>query len=220
MMTAIQKTLQEVEVDEEALQPLEVEDESLERDYDPASECITSDDFDTCSRLTTAAQLTVSPSRMCLKRSLSPDGGIDSVSIEIDLSIGGLSAQEIKARGLKALELETEITEEYLAGLPPAAKTKTQNSFAEGNGLAVPAKLVDIGKTNNNCHFINVKLGEKTARLFGSRKQLVIMLAKAGQDLTPEAISEGLRLDFACRAITRPSSDGKYLNVVELLPAA
>jgi hypothetical protein len=33
--------------------------------------------------------------------------------------------------------------------------------------------LLDIGKASNNIYFINVRVGRKTARLFGTARQLV-----------------------------------------------
>lgn len=228
MTATAQRKYQIVESNQEAQELLEDEDDLLDEGYAPEVGWNGDRDYDTCSPVAAAAPFYGPPSRMLLKRSLSPNGHIDSVSVEIELGIGGLSAQEIRLRGLKALQLETEIAQRYLASLPSPAssptqtkpRTKTQNGSAEGEEDAVPAELLDIGKLKNNCHFINVKVGDKTARLFGSRKDLVVQLAKAGQEMTPEAISEGLRLNFACRAVTRPSNDGQYLNVVQLFPAA
>lgn len=185
-------------------------------------------EMDTCSPLEAAAQVALQPSRMLLRRSMSPDGFIDSVSVEIELGVEGLSVADIKTRGLKALMLESEIAQGYLGNLPARSKLPLQthapnhrhNGAAGNGGPGVPAKLLDIGMTRNNKYYINVKLGNRTAKLFGNAYQLVAKLAKAGQDLTPDAISEGLRLNFPCRALTKPSEDGRYLNVVDLFPAA
>ena len=186
-------------------------------------------EFDTCSPLEAEPQeVALQPSRMLLRRSLSPDGFIDSVSVEIELGVEGLSAGDIKTKGLKALLLESEIAQGYLGNLPAKSKLPLQaraqnrnhNGVAGNGGSGVPARLLDIGMTRNNNYFINVKIGKRTAKLFGNAYQLVAKLAKAGQDLTPDAISEGLRLNFPCRALTKPSDDGKYLNVVDIFPAA
>lgn len=226
MTATAQRKYHVVGDNEEAEEPLEQEYEPPDEDHGPETRWNMDRDFDTCSPIAAAASLAGPPSRMVLKRSLSPDGRIDSVSVEIELGIDDLSVQEIKGKGLKALRLEAEIAQAHLGSSPPPtlqlarakAQTKPQNGFAKGNGHAASAKLIDIGRTRNNSYFINVQVGSKTAKLFGSRQQLVTQLAKAGQDLTPEAISEGLRLNFFCRAITEPSSDGRYLNVVQLLP--
>ncbi|MBS1792084.1 MAG: hypothetical protein JST85_30540 [Acidobacteria bacterium] len=185
-------------------------------------------EMDTCSPLEAGAQMALQPSRMLLRRSMSPDGFIDSVSVEIELGVEGLSAGDIKTRGLKALMLEAEIAQGYLGSLPTKSKlplqrrsqNRSHNGVAGNGGLGIPARLLDIGMTRNNNYFINVRIGKRTAKLFGNAYQLVAKLAKAGQDLTPDAISEGLRLNFPCRALTKPSDDGRYLNVVDLYPAA
>jgi hypothetical protein len=189
MTATAQRKYQIVESDREAQELLEDEDELLDEGYAPEVERNGDRDFDTCSPVAAAAPFYGPPSRMLLKRSLSPNGQIDSVSVEIELGIGGLSAQEIKLRGLKALQLEAEIAQRYLAGLPSPAsppirtpsRSKAQNGSAEGEEEAMPAELLDIGKLKNNCHFINVQVGDKTARLFGSRKDLVVHLAAAGR---------------------------------------
>jgi hypothetical protein len=49
-----------------------------------------------------------------LKRSLSPSGRIDCVSIEITLSIGDMTGKEIKEKALSALRLQSEIAKEFL----------------------------------------------------------------------------------------------------------
>lgn len=227
MMTATaQRKHHVVGFNEDPEEQLEQQDEPLDEEYEPEVEWNGDQDLDTCSPVV-AASVSIPPSRMLLKRSLSPDGRIDSVSVEIELGIDGLSALEIKARGLRALKLEDEIAQRHLTTpAPPASppaqpklQPKTQNGFAKGNGHVASARLIDIGRTRNNCYFINVQVGNKTAKLFGSRQRLVAELAKAGQDLTPEAISEGLRLNYFCRAVTEPSSDGRFLNVVQLFPA-
>lgn len=199
MLTATaQRKHQVVGFNEDPEEPLEQEGDPLDEEFGPEVEWNGDRDLDTCSPVAAAASVSSPPSRMLLKRSLSPDGRIDSVSVEIELGIDGLSALEIKARGLRALKLEDEIAQRHLTTpAPPASppaqpklQPKTQNGFAKGNGHVASARLIDIGRTRNNCYFINVQVGSKTAKLFGSRQRLVAELAKAGQDLTPEAISK------------------------------
>src|SRR5690349_10274650 len=103
--TALKKS-QPIEPDEGAVEPLEEEDELLDEDEGPEVEPDGPDDFDTCSPVAAGSLAAGWSARMLVKRSLSPTGHIDSVSVEIDLPIGGLSAQEIRARGIKALQLE------------------------------------------------------------------------------------------------------------------
>lgn len=228
MEPTVQRNHQELEYDKELGEPFEDEGELPDGYYEPVIEQNDKGNFDTCSPIAAAAPFVGPPSRMLLKRSMSPDGRINSISVEIELGIGGVSIQEIKTKGLEALKLETEIAQGYLASLPsPAsltaqtkARAKAQNGSAEESELAVPARLIDIGKTNNYCYFINVKVGDITAKLFGTARQLAAHLAMAGHVLTPEAISDGLKLNLPCRAITKPTSDGCYINVVRISPTA
>jgi hypothetical protein len=129
---------------------------------------------------------------MMVKRSLSPDCHIDSVTVQIDLAIESLSAQAIRAKGLKALELETHIIQSYFTSvlLPqplslvrPNAADNSGNGSAEGQELASPARLLDIGRTRNNNFFINVKVKGKTAKLFGSPVLLVKHLETSARTL-------------------------------------
>src|SRR5690242_13245183 len=51
---------------------------------------------------------------MLLKRSVSPDGHIDSLSVEFSCPIGKTSSEEIKARALKMLLLQADIAATFL----------------------------------------------------------------------------------------------------------
>ena len=52
--------------------------------------------------------------QMLLKRSVSPDGRIDSLSVEFSCAVENITAGEIKTRALKTLGLQTEIVESFL----------------------------------------------------------------------------------------------------------
>src|SRR5208283_3779792 len=91
-----------------------------------------------------------------------------------------------------------------------------------GNGGPVFARMLDIGKMNGRWGerlFITFQVNDRRCRLFGSAKQLATHITLAGYEIGPEAIANGLRLDLPCRVITKPSDDGKYLNVDQVLPA-
>lgn len=166
------------------------------------------------------------PAHMIIKRSLSPDGRIDSISVQIELVISDEPASEIKTKAGRALALQTEIVRDYIQSQepsvpgPPAKSVASQPSSGQPQGT--PAELLSIGSMDGKWghrYFLNVKVNGQTAKLFGSPKQLVFQLAKVGQLLPPEAISDGLKLNLACRAVTETSKDGRYLNVVQLYPA-
>jgi hypothetical protein len=170
------------------------------------------------------------PVQMLIKRSVSPDGRIDSVSVEFSMPVSDITESEIKAKALTTLQLQREIVTLFLKlnGRPapdaPAHTESAPQALPEnGNGKPVFARMIDIGKVNGKwgARFcINFQVDGRKCRLFGSAEQLATHMAAAGYDIDPENITEGLRLNLACRAITKPSDDGRYLNVERVLPAA
>jgi len=67
-------------------------------------------------------------------------------------------------------------------------------------------------------YFINVEVGQRTYKLFGTSQQLVEQLTAIGQGNAK--ISKGSTINVPCLAVLDKSKDGKYTNVVELLPQA
>jgi len=56
-------------------------------------------------------------------------------------------------------------------------------------------------------------------KLFGSRKQLAAAIVFAGFPQLAERIDEKMELNIPCRITTKPSEDGKYLNVDRVFPS-
>ena len=167
------------------------------------------------------------PVQMIMKRSVSPDGRIDSVSVEFSLPVSGYSNDEIKRQALSTLELQKEIVGSFLKlNGSKASPVLTQNQHqppkpANGDGKPVFARLIDIGKVNGKWGerlTLNVQINGRTSRLFGSAKQLAEHIQAAGYEVDPANLEPGLRLNLACRVVTKPSDDGKYLNVEKVLP--
>jgi hypothetical protein len=168
----------------------------------------------------------VQPALMLIKRSVSPDGRIDSVSVEFSMPVSGDREDEIKAKALKTLQLQREIVTSFLkvnghsvpaTPAPSAPPTPTNG----GNGGPVFARMLDIGKMNGRWGerlFITFQVNDRRCRLFGSPKQLATHLGSAGYEIDPQGIEEGLRLNLPCRVTTKPSDDGKYVNVDTVLP--
>jgi len=168
------------------------------------------------------------PVQMMMKRSVSPDGRIDSISVEFSLPVSGYSSGEIKQRALSTLELQKEIVGAFLKlngpKESPVLAQGSQPSKAEtGDGKPAFARMLDIGKVNGKWgerFCINFAVNGHRSRLFGSASQLADQIRAAGYEIDPENIEEGLRLNLACRVVTKPSDDGKYLNVERVLPVA
>src|SRR2546422_5572541 len=87
--------------------------------------------------------------QMLLKRSVSPDGRIDSLSVEFSCPVDHASVGEIRDRAAKTLALQAEIVESFLSrnGKDNGQRTDQGNGSNGGNG-AVPAKLLTIGGIN------------------------------------------------------------------------
>lgn len=169
--------------------------------------------------------LTVSPAMLALKRSVSPDGRIDSLSVEFTLPIGGLKPHEVHDFALRGLDCQEEIVETFLGETTPANSHGNGHSYcdsANGDG-AIPATLRDIGGMQTKWgwrYFINVEADGGVYKLFGNRKQLAEHLANAGHPRLGDQLSKGKTLNVSCLAVLEDSEDGRYTNVVELRPAA
>jgi len=175
---------------------------------------------------------------MLIRRSVSPDGRIDSVSVEITIPVAGDTSGAIKDKALRTLGLQKEIVAHFLGGsgangnghaVPaPQPNGDTQNGGYHPNGSTqngdepVSARILEIGEVKGKwgprlC--LSVQVNGNRTRLFGSAKQLAEKLADAGYDYNPAALRSGLRLNLDCRVTTLPSEDGKYLNIEAVFPA-
>ena len=172
----------------------------------------------------------VPPAQMLIKRSVSPDGRIDSVSVEFTLSVQGDSQSAITDKAVRTLRLQKEIVAQFLAMNGKAAEPSPQPKpngapHGEGNGQPeagepVPARITDISEIQGRWGprlVLNVQVNGNRCALFGSPKQLASHLANAGCSYDPQDLRSGLQLNQPCRVITEPSKDGKYVNVVEIL---
>src|SRR5439155_24843954 len=95
--------------------------------------------------------------QMLIKRSVSPDGRIDSVSVEFSMPVSDISNGEIKDKAVKTLQLQKEIVGAFLklngqkapannaAGSPAPIP---QGNQGNGDGKPVFARMIDVGKVN------------------------------------------------------------------------
>jgi len=159
---------------------------------------------------------------MLIKRSVSPDGRIDSISIEFTCPVGKIPAEEIKERAEKMISLQAEIAGSFLKkngksnGAPQTPAPENQEDHS------VPAQMLWIGGTRSKWGgirlFMTFDVGGRNLRLYGSRKEIAQCIVNAGFPDLSEQIEEGKRLNLPCRVITKPSDDGKYTNVDTVLP--
>ncbi|MCI0627788.1 MAG: SWIM zinc finger domain-containing protein [Acidobacteria bacterium] len=134
--------------------------------------------------------------QMLIKRSVSPDGRIDAVSIEFSTPVSGTPVAQIKAQALRTLKLQNEIAGAFLNQngdgktnprfQPRKSETKPPPS-APANGEAVPACLLDVGTSNGRYGprlFISVQASGKRYHLYGSAS-LQLMSAMPGRQFNP-----------------------------------
>jgi len=158
-------------------------------------------------------------SQMVLKRSVSPDGRIDSLSVEFSCSVDGVPVREIKSKALRTLMLQTDIVDSFLNG-KKRTPSRQHPPKRSPNGAA-PAQMLSIGGMDGKWGrrlFINIQANGQSLRLFGSRKQLGEALSSAGYPHLAPHVAEGVHLKLPCRVITKPSQDGRYVNVERVLP--
>jgi hypothetical protein len=158
--------------------------------------------------------------QMHIKRSVSPDGKIDALSVELTYPVESGSSDEIKESAERLIAVVSEIVGEFKEengkGNEPQ---KTQQST--GNG-SVPAQMLGIGgmqgKWGGRRLFLNFDVNGQTLKLFGSRNELAKYISYAGFPDLSEHIAEGTTLNLPCKVIAKPSADGKYLNIEKVFP--
>ena len=157
--------------------------------------------------------------QMLLKRSVSPDGRIDSLSVEFSCAVDEQSAGEITSRAGKMLALQARIIERFLDG--NSAANDARSGAEDGADGSVPARMLNIvgmdGRWGRRL-FINVQANDQTLKLFGHPKQLAEAITAAGFSNLAENIAEGVQLNLPCRVVTKPSADGRFLNIERVLP--
>jgi hypothetical protein len=170
--------------------------------------------------------------QMLIKRSVSPDGRIDSVSVEFAMPVNGESAKEIKARALRTLELQNQIAASFLGqsrnGNSNGHHQTAHENGDAGSGPASPnsqplsARLIDIGSADGRYGerlFISVNANGKRLRLYGTPKQLAAYIGYAGERIDASELGPGMRLNIPCRVILAEGNNG-YVNVTRVLRSA
>lgn len=163
------------------------------------------------------------PTQMMLKRSVSPDGRIDSLSVEFSCPVDSLAPDAMLARAASTLDLQAQIIRAFVPPKPPSnggnGHDKPESAPVAADTGRVPATLLTVGGMDGKWGrrlFLTVQVNGRAAKLFGSPKQLQAALATAGY---PDAsVAEGSTLNLPCQVIAAPSPDGRYLNIVQVFP--
>lgn len=159
---------------------------------------------------------------MLLKRSVSPDGRIDSLSVEFSLPVAKLSAPDIKASAERALVIQSAIVE----GFRGKRETQTHNSPApeaeqpaDGTLYACIQGVRAMDTKWGRRLYLAFLVNGEHLRLFGTQKRIGDVLGFAGFPEYSPQVSEGLELDLPCRVIVEPTPDGRFMNVRRVFPA-
>jgi hypothetical protein len=163
------------------------------------------------------------PAVMTLKRSVSPDGRIDSLSVELSCQIEQVSVDDIKSRATNMLRLQSEIASGFLNARGRRNGNGNGKVINQGvETLPIPAKMLSIGSTNGKWgprFFISFQANGQALKLFGTTKQLAEAVIAAGFIYREEDVAEGVYLNLPCRIVTKPSQDGRFLNIDRVLPS-
>lgn len=190
-----------------------------------------------------------SGAQMTIKRSASPDGRIDSLSIEFTCPVEGLTQGAIKARAAKTLNVQDDIIAGFLerhyegteAGGDEERETGNSSGHSDrrngGNGRSrnrnerdhandddgtLNARMLDVRGMQTRYGwrmFINVRAGNKTYKLFGDRRALGDFVTDVGYPDLSRNLNSGTELNIPCRVTLKQSEDGRYQNVDEVFPA-
>ncbi len=159
--------------------------------------------------------------QMVIKRSVSPDKRIDSLSVEFSCPVGtGASEDKIRSHAVDVLKLQDSIVKSFLCtnGKGAPATTAPQNG---GNG-AIAARMLNIAGMNTKYGrrlFIAIESDGRSLKFFGSPKLLADAITSAGFPNMAGRIDEGIQLNLPCRIIIKPSPDGRYMDVERVFPA-
>jgi hypothetical protein len=161
--------------------------------------------------------------QMVLKRSVSPDRRIDSLSVEFACPIDKATEDEITSQALHTLKLQSAIVDSFLGTQKGGNGERTETKTSNGADGTMPAQMLNVGGMDGRWGrrlFINVQVNGHVAKLFGNQKQLADAIAAAGFANRDTNVAEGTQLNLPCRVITKPSEDGRFVNIEKVFPAA
>ncbi len=172
-----------------------------------------------------AASALQNGAQMFLKRSVSPDGRIDSLSVGFTWPVDGLTGKDVSARIEKTLALQETVVARFRQQNGENGREKKQPAATpagSSSSQAAPARMVVVSGMDGRWGrrlFITIEADGKMLRLFGTEKRLGDAIKDAGFPDVAKKVAEGLTLDLPCRVVTIPSPDGRFQNVERGLPA-
>lgn len=161
---------------------------------------------------------------MLLKRSVSPDGRIDSLSVEFALPLGDLTSRDIRQRASKVLELQTAIVSGFLGGHGDGNGNgpRKANGNPGENAPGVPAQMLGIESVQTRrgpCLCLSLDVGGRHLKIFGAFDRLGEVLTYAGYGHLASRVDHGMVLNLPCRVTLKKTEDGRYQRVDRVFPA-
>ena len=177
------------------------------------------------------------PEFLVLKRSVSPDGRIDSLSVELSVPVTGMTPDDVAAKADESLALQEIVAKRFLArptnrsAAPPKtekpagrAKAKTAAAPKPAPTEDVPAntvlgvvRYVGTAKSPFGVNYtLSVQVEDERFRYFGSQKKVHAILTSLGSDLEQKDVVDGLKLQLPCRVTL--VQKGEYTNVEAVFP--
>jgi hypothetical protein len=192
---------------------------------------------------------TGTPVQLVLKRSVSPDGRIDSLSVEIHQTVGLGGPEDALRQATDTIALEDRIVGFFRQRSHPQGYGQAQNGGAyagngqahhgyppSGNGYAppapgapgygaapVPAELTHIGGMQTKrgySLYLNVRVNGQDARLFGPADKLAGYIADAGYQPNGFHIARDTQLRLPCQVELDRKTNSKYPVIERVLPQA
>ncbi len=190
------------------------------------------------------------PPMLTLKRSISPDGRIDSLSVEIAYPLASKNTETILSDAKHVLSLQNAIADDFRRENPAPQRGNghQQNGngqYSNGNDhnnyhpngnshngsgahhsapdASVPAHLLDVGGMNTRYgfkHFITVQVGDQRLKMFGAKAKLGEYISAAGYPERGQYLENGTRLDLPCRVVLQQAGGNKYPTITQVLPAS
>jgi len=172
------------------------------------------------------------PVQLVLKRSVSPDGRIDSLSVEVHQTVELGQNGDVVQHAIDTIALEDQIVGFFLQRGRPQGNghryagkghAPAGNGYAPGSEAPVPAELTHIGGMQTKrgySLYLNVQVNGQEARLFGPAQKLAGYISDAGYQPQNFPLVANQRLGLPCQVILDRKTNSKYPVIERVLPQA
>ncbi len=169
----------------------------------------------------TDEDLSVPHPQMQIKRSVSPDGRIDSLSVEFHCPVDLDDAEDVIQQAQQSLHLQAQIMESFRREQPAQQPQSVNHGHGNNysNGTIVQLTHIAGRQTKYGWRmYINVRINGQNALLFGTKQKLGEYLNDAGYPEMARDIREGNQLNVQCQAILKQNNNDRYPTIEKLFP--